>query len=67
MTEDVVLAAAGLCVRRGEREVLHEVHLSIARGEVLAVLGPNGAGKSTLLSTLGGTLRPQAGQVERVR
>ncbi len=32
--------------------VLHEVTLSMARGDVLAVLGRNGAGKTTLLNAL---------------
>ncbi len=43
--------------------VLHEVCLSMAAGEVLAIIGPNGAGKTSLLRALARLLRPQKGAV----
>ncbi len=46
-----------------ERRVLHDVSLSVAAGERIALIGPNGAGKSTLLDVATGLLRPSAGQV----
>jgi len=57
------LSLRELTVARGAREVLHAVSLEIVPGEVTALLGPNGAGKSTLVLTVGGLLRPSAGQV----
>ncbi len=36
----------------GVKEVLHDVDLTIRRGEVVAVVGPSGAGKSTLASLI---------------
>ncbi|MFD3543530.1 ATP-binding cassette domain-containing protein, partial [Streptomyces sp. NPDC058662] len=53
----------GLDVRRGSRQVLHGVDLSVAPGETIALMGRNGAGKSTLLSALVGTVAPAAGEV----
>jgi iron complex transport system ATP-binding protein len=53
-------------VVRGERRVLHEVSLSIAEGEQIALLGPNGCGKSTLLKTLTCELYPLAAPGTRV-
>jgi ABC-type sulfate/molybdate transport systems ATPase subunit len=60
-----LLAAERVSVRRGDREVVHEVSLELRAGEVVALLGPNGAGKSTLLDALAGVLPVAAGTVER--
>lgn len=42
-------------------QVLRNVDLSIASGEMLGVIGPNGSGKSTLLRVLSGALPPVCG------
>ena len=39
-------------VARGENVVLHEINLSVRKGEHVAILGPNGCGKSTLIKTM---------------
>jgi iron complex transport system ATP-binding protein len=44
--------------------VLHDISLSVARGEHWALLGPNGAGKSTLLGLAGAQRFPSRGTVE---
>ena len=44
-----VLDVRDLCLRRGTREVLQGVQLSVAQGEIVALMGLSGAGKSTVL------------------
>ena len=60
-----LLSCRGLTVRRGGREVVRDVTLELARGQVVALLGPNGAGKSTLLEALAGSVTAAAGEVTR--
>ena len=63
-----VLEIEGLCVSfrsgRGRAEVLRDVYLSIAPGEILGVVGESGSGKSVTSLAAMGLLGP-LGQVDQ--
>jgi branched-chain amino acid transport system ATP-binding protein len=59
---EVILDVRHLSVAYGKVEALHDVSLTIRRGEIVTVIGPNGAGKTTLLSALMGLL-PATGEI----
>ncbi|HLT04666.1 MAG TPA: ABC transporter ATP-binding protein [Pseudomonas sp.] len=47
----------------GKIQALHDVSLSVERGEIVTLIGANGAGKSTLLMTLCGSPRAASGSI----
>ncbi|MEU8900109.1 ABC transporter ATP-binding protein [Nocardia sp. NPDC048505] len=52
-----------LTVRRGKREVLHQISLTVPRGSITGLLGPSGCGKTTLMRAVVGTQIVEFGQV----
>ncbi len=48
----------------GNTALLHNISLSIQRGEIIGLIGRNGSGKSTLIRTLGGLLQPISGDIQ---
>ncbi|MFD4407395.1 ABC transporter ATP-binding protein [Nocardia sp. NPDC058499] len=61
-TQDAV-EVRNLTVRRGKREVLHDISLTIPRGSITGLLGPSGCGKTTLMRSIVGTQIVTAGQI----
>ena len=57
------LSVEGLRRRFGGREVVSDVSLSIAPGQVTCLLGPSGCGKSTTLRIIAGVDRQDEGRV----
>ena len=49
-----MLELRDLCVAIGEKEIVHNVNLTIKTGETHALFGPNGSGKTTLLMAIMG-------------
>lgn len=45
------------------RAVLHDISLSVSRGEVVGLLGPNGAGKTTSFYSVMGLVKPDSGRI----
>ena len=58
-----LLSLSGVCFNAGGRQILNDVSLSVAAGEVVSLIGPNGAGKSTLLGVIAGDIAPSGGEV----
>jgi nitrate/nitrite transport system ATP-binding protein len=44
-------------------EVLRNIHLSIEKGEFVAIVGYSGAGKTTLISMIAGLVKPDSGEI----
>ena len=44
-------------------QAVNGAHLTVRKGELVAVIGPNGAGKTTLFNLIGGQLKPDRGSV----
>ena len=49
--------------RFGERVLIRDLSIRIARGDRLGIVGPNGAGKTTLVEILTGAATPDSGTV----
>jgi iron complex transport system ATP-binding protein len=49
---ETFLSLQHINVARGDNIVLHDINLSVRKGEHIAILGPNGCGKSTLIKTI---------------
>jgi branched-chain amino acid transport system ATP-binding protein len=58
-----LLRVDGLCAGYGEAVVLHDISLTLAEGETLALLGRNGVGKTTFIDTLAGATRLHSGRI----
>ncbi|KEZ78529.1 LPS export ABC transporter ATP-binding protein [Salinisphaera hydrothermalis] len=59
-----MLTATGLRKRYKGRDVVRDVDLRVARGEVVGLLGPNGAGKTTSFYMIVGLVTPDSGTLD---
>jgi ABC-type bacteriocin/lantibiotic exporter with double-glycine peptidase domain len=63
MESGVSIRMRGVRVEAAGTTILHDINLSIAPGEHVAIVGPSGAGKSTLVGLLLGWHRAAAGWI----
>ncbi|PLS20559.1 ABC-F family ATP-binding cassette domain-containing protein [Neptunicoccus cionae] len=59
-----VIEATGISKTFGEKTIVRDFSIRVARGERIAMIGPNGVGKTTLLNMLTGALEPDTGSVK---
>ncbi|MEM9434515.1 MAG: ATP-binding cassette domain-containing protein [Pseudomonadota bacterium] len=59
-----VVVAEGISKAFGDRQIVKDFSIKIARGDRVALVGPNGVGKTTLLRLLIGQQEPDKGTVK---
>lgn len=59
--QDFVIDVRGMTKRFGDRTVVNNIDLRVARGQIYGFLGPNGSGKTTFIRMLCGLLRADGG------
>jgi ABC-type branched-subunit amino acid transport system ATPase component/ABC-type branched-subunit amino acid transport system permease subunit len=62
-TGEVLLEVKGLQKRFGGVTAVDGCSLSVEEGSITGLIGPNGSGKTTLFNLVGGSMRPDAGEV----
>ena len=60
----LVIEAKHIAKSYGDRAIVSDASIRVARGDRIGIVGPNGAGKTTLLNMLTGTLAPDQGTVK---
>uniref|UniRef100_UPI00197B7890 amino acid ABC transporter ATP-binding protein n=1 Tax=Arthrobacter mobilis TaxID=2724944 RepID=UPI00197B7890 len=58
-----IVQAVNVCKSFGDKRILTDVNLEVARGEVVVMVGPSGAGKTTMLRTLNGLEAIDSGEI----
>ncbi len=61
--ENPLLTIENLVAGYGAMEILHDIDLSVGKGQSLCLIGPNGAGKSTVLHSIYGFTTIKSGTI----
>mgnify|MGYP001004194793 CR=1 FL=1 len=59
----ILLAIENLYAGYGAADILSDINLFVAQGEIVTVIGSNGAGKSTLMKCISGLVRSRQGSI----
>jgi ABC-type branched-subunit amino acid transport system ATPase component/ABC-type branched-subunit amino acid transport system permease subunit len=62
-TGPALLQVKGLAKRFGGLKAVNGCSFEVPEGSITALIGPNGSGKTTVFNLIGGTMRPDAGEV----
>lgn len=62
--EACALSIRNVSVSFGGIQALHQIHMDVPPGAIVALIGPNGAGKTTLLNVASGLIRPREGSIQ---
>ena len=62
ITEPIV-EISHLCYSYGGIDILHDINLTVNKGDFISIIGPNGGGKTTLLKLILGLLKPTRGTI----
>ena len=60
---NVILEIKNLKKSFGQNEVLKDIHMTVAAGEVISIIGSSGSGKSTLLRSINLLETPTSGEI----
>lgn len=60
-SDECVIRTERLCRDFGETKAVHDLNLTVMRGELFGLVGPDGAGKTTTIRILAGILEPTGG------
>lgn len=59
-----LLSVKNLAAGYGDVQILWDIDLSVAEGEIACIVGSNGAGKTTLLRAISGLIKPFSGTIQ---
>ncbi|KUL95365.1 elongation factor 3 [Bosea sp. WAO] len=60
----LVIEAINVSKSYGDKPIVRDFSIRVARGDCIGIVGPNGAGKTTLINLLTGALAPDSGKIK---